>query len=230
MPPHTSTSSLFVSLLISLTIFSCRPLPQTQAQPTPGQDQAFALRQFDPKAQYLPGVDYPQEVGALPDSELVPLACTPDYFSWSGSDYEFVDPSTGEHHSLVDQRVQAALKAARELKPDKVIVSISLCEAADRPSLVFLRIGPCGGGCSGIPTITKVTDGSTLSVLATIEPDGDGAYFGCLPLSLTNDGLLYLSCLGEGTAIVRRVDTVAGGSSIILRCQTSSRTTSCTTD
>jgi hypothetical protein len=230
MPPQTGTSSLFVGLVVSLTLVGCRPLPPPLAQPTPGQDQPFAPRQFDPKAEYLPGVDYPHELAALPDSVLIPLACTPDYFSSSGSDYQFTDRSTGEQHSLVDLRLEEALTAARKLNPDKVVVSITLCEVADRQSLVFFRIGPCGGGCAGIPTIAEVSDGPTLSVLTTIDSEGDGAYFGCLPLALTNGGLLYLSCLGEGTAIIRRVDTFAGTTSIILRCQTSSQTSNCTTE
>ena len=216
--------------VVGLTLFGCAPSRPEHAQPTLDQVHEFVLRQFDPEAYFLPGVAYPEEVAALSDSDLVPLACTPEYFSWSGSDHVSVNPSTGERHPLTDRHLQRALEAARELDPESIVVSISLCEAAGNPSLVFLRVGPCGGGCAGIPTIAELPDVGGLSVLATIAAEGDGAYFDCLPLSLTNDGRLYLSCLGEGTAFIRRVDVLAGDSSIILRCQVISGTPVCTKD
>lgn len=111
------------------------------------------------------------------------------------------------------------MAAAHRAFPDKIVVSLSICGSLARPPLVFFRVGPCGG-CAGIPTIAELQGAATLSVLATITPDEDGTYFGCLPLILTTDGLLYLSCLGEGTAVIRSVEIPTGRVSAILGCLT----------
>jgi hypothetical protein len=210
--------SLVVTVLLSLLSAGCRPTA-SQSAPGPG-GQPASPRQFDVGAPYLPGIRYPQEILAMDEADLVPMGCTPDYFSWSGADHEAVDPQTQERHLLAGHQLETALAVARRAFPGKAILSLSLCERPASPSLVFFRIGPCGGGCAGIPTVGEVHDDATLSVLATVNPDGDGAYFSCLPLELTNDGLLYLSCVGEGTAVIRRLEISTGQLSAILRCRT----------
>ena len=110
------------------------------------------------------------------------------------------------------------MESAQQQNPDGTVTSISLCAVADGQPLVFYRAGPCGGGCAGIPTIATLQQVGTLKIVATIQPTGDGAYFACSPLLLSKTGLLFLSCLGEGTAIIRRVNMSNGEVSIILRC------------
>jgi hypothetical protein len=189
-----------------------------------------ALRQFDPTAQYVAGVTYPQELLSLADTDLTPLACTPEYFSWSGISHEYFDPSTQEQHALDDPSINSYLQAAQKLNPGKNITSISLCESDGNAPLVFFRVGPCGGGCAGIPNIAQGHEDGTLDLLAIIQPVGDGAYYGCFPLQLSKSGELYLSCTGEGTAIIRRVSLPTREISVIQRCKLQTTSASCITE
>jgi hypothetical protein len=163
----------------------------------------------------------------MADTDLVSLACTPEYFSWSGTGHEYFDPSTQEQHALDDPTISAYLQSARELNPGKDIVSIFLCESDSNTRLIFFRVGSCGGGCAGIPNLAQGHADGTLDLLAIIQPDGDGAYYGCLPLQLSKGGDLYLSCTGEGTSIIRRVSLSTGKVTVIQRCKLQASDASC---
>lgn len=199
------------------------------------QDQLTApapsssLRQFDPSEQYLADVPYPDAVLAVTEGDLVPMACTPDYFSWSGTDHEYVDPSTQEHHYPTDPRIEAYLESARQLDPGSSILSIVLCDLPENGPLVIYRVGPCGGGCAGVPNIARAEQDNTLSWIARVEPDGDGANYACYPLQLSKARDLQLSCVGEGTAIIRNVSLFTSQVTVILRCDLTSGTLSCRT-
>ena len=213
----------FSALLIaaSLAISACALTDRAISQPS------SVTRQFNPSAQYIEGVPYPEEILDHADTDLVPLACTPEYFSWSGTDHEFFDPSTQERHFLTDPRMEVYLESARQLNPGKSILSISLCESNENSPLIFYRVGPCGGGCAGVPNIAQVQQDDTLALLATVEPDGDGPYYACSALQLSKRGDLYLSCLGEGTALIRHVSLDTGEISVILRCDFASTSPAC---
>jgi WD40 repeat protein len=191
---------------------------------------APSLRQFDPAESYIASVPYPDQVASLDDDELVPMACTPDYFSWSGTDHEYIDPSTQERFYPADPRIETYLESARKLNPGAIILSISLCDLPEAGPLVIYRAGPCGGGCAGTPNIARGDDEGALAWIARVEPNGDGAYFSCRPLQLSSAGDLALSCEGEGTASLRNVSLESGEVDVIIRCDLSSSIPSCLTN
>jgi WD40 repeat protein len=202
-------------------------IPTCPEGPSSGQPPLAVIRQFDPSADYIADVPYPEELLSIRDGELVSLACTPEYFSWSGTDHEFFDPVTRESRTPTDPRIETYVEAARQINPGKSILSISLCESDENGPLVFYRVGPCGGGCAGIPNIARGFQDGTLAVLATVEADGDGPYFACHPLQLSKRGEMYLSCQGEGTALIRRVQIDTGVISVVLRCDLKSTPPAC---
>lgn len=210
---------LLVLVLIGVFMASCGKSPSPTATLSRRLQPSFELRQFDPSAPFFQGAPYPDEVLSIQDAELQPLSCSPEYFSWSGANHEYVNPATGETDTISDPEIQSYLGSAVRLFPDRTIISISLCGALDGPDLVIFRVGPCGGGCAGIPHIAYGERDGTLNLVGEVLPDGDGPYYGCTALQLTTGRLLYLSCLGEGTAIIRRVDLGTGDISIILRCE-----------
>lgn len=213
-------------LLAVMAVFtgSCQP---REAVP-PGSVGSPPVRQFDPATPFLPDAPYPDEIVAAADLDLVAMRCSAEYFSWTGNDHEFVDSGTLERTALTDPALIAYLQAARELNPEGSIHSIAVCDPVEGSDLVIFRLGPCGGGCAGIPRIALGEEGQIRSVAAVIEPDGDGAYFACTPLQWTVTGLLYLSCLGEGTAILRRVDLGSGEVEVLLRCKLEGSRPACT--
>lgn len=213
--------------LLALYVASCRPGPSPAVTPSPGQRPSSTIRQFDPSLPFFQDVPYPAEVLSIEDADLQPLSCSPEYFSWSGTDHESVDPATGETHPIREAKIQSYLDSAIRLLPDKSIVSISVCETIDGPDLVIFGAGPCGGGCAGIPHIAFGQPDAALSLIADILPDGDGPYYSCSALQLTAERQLYLSCSGEGTAIIRRVDLSEGDVSIILKCEQTADNTGC---
>jgi hypothetical protein len=189
---------------------------------------AAARRHYDPGAPFLPGVEYPRAILSVADSDLVALACTPDYFSWSGADHAAVDPVTQAPLALADPRLIAFLESARALHPDQSIVSIALCDTAGGRPLVLYRVGPCGGGCAGIPHIAQGQADGTLQLRVVVEPEGDGAYYGCRPLQFARDGALDLACEGEGTNLIRRVQLATGEVTVLLACRDSGAEPICT--
>ncbi|HSR46614.1 MAG TPA: hypothetical protein VLL77_01380 [Anaerolineales bacterium] len=228
MRPDKHITLALQVVLISVLTSGCRPPTELISQPALASQPTSGLVPFSPSDGFLPGVPYPQEILTLLDSDRIQLTCTPEYFSWSGSDHEFVDLANDARYPMEDARLLTALQSAKTLHPGGVIVSVSLCSGADGTSLVFYRVGPCGGGCAGIPTVAELRDDDSLSIVSRIEPDGDGAYFGCLPIAFTRQGLLYLSCRGEGTAILRRVDTASGNLDVLLQCTLAPEGPSCT--
>lgn len=224
-PVHPSR--LVAPVVIAILVAGCQADAATRSAAPPGTAPA---RQFDPAAEYIEGGSYPEELVAVAESDLIPMVCSPEFFSWTGTGHEFVDPVTLERTPLSEPILTAYLEAARDLHPDEVIVSVSRCDPEEGPDLVTFRVGPCGGGCAGIPQVAFGEGGSIRSVAAVIQPDGDGPYFGCVPIQWTRAGTLYLSCLGEGTALLRRADLVTGEIAVVLRCQSQDGRTSCTSE
>ena len=167
---------------------------------------------------------------SIAESDLAPLTCSPQYFSWSDSRYEAVNPETNEAFPLEDPQIRSYLANVTRSDPGSDIFSIRVCERPEDNALIFLGVGPCGGGCSGIPTLVEIDEDGTLTTLASIQPDGDGAYFSCHPLQLGMNGDLFVRCAGEGTEIIRLVSIASGSVSIVLRCQLLPDGPTCTRD
>ena len=177
------------------------------------------LRQFDPTTPFFINASYPNEVISIPDADLLRLGCSPEYFSWTGTDHEYTDPTTQEHKKISDPLLQTFLASAQLLHPGKGITSISYCQVENENPIVIYRVGGCGGGCAGIPNISiGKPDGSLASV--TVIQDGlDGAYYGCALLLLTKQHMLYIACRGEGTGIIRKVNLITPSVEIVQSCK-----------
>jgi len=118
------------------------------------------------------------------------MGCSHEYFSWTGTGHEYTDPVTQEQKKISDPYLQTFLASAQVLHPGQGITSISYCEVENENSIVIYRVGGCGGGCAGIPTIAfGMTDGS-LALVTDIQDGTDGAYYGCAPLLLTAQHIL----------------------------------------
>ena len=229
MSRTSQKNSLHSSVLVLTALFmsSCSPNPAPAATPSHDLQLPFELRQFDPSVSFFHGAPYPDEVVSIQDSDLQSLSCSPEYFSWSGTNHEYVDPATSAKYPLNDPQILLYLDSAVRLFPDRTVVSISLCETVDGPDIAIFRAGPCGGGCAGIPHVAYGQPDGELTLIGEIPPDGDGPYYGCNVLELTDGRQLYLSCLGEGTAIIRRLDLSNGDISIVLRCEERPNNASC---
>jgi hypothetical protein len=214
--------------LSGLLITQCRTTftagtPNALSSPVPNlpvtpDESTFLTRQFDPLDRFFDAVAYPEEIMGHNPDDIVPMRCSPEYFSWSGAEHEYFDPSTRERREISDLQLPSYLGAAQELYTESTIVPISYCQIENGSSLVIFGVGPCGGGCAVIPHIAMNRPNGSLGLLTTIEPDGDGPYYGCRPLQLTASGVLYLACFGEGTGIIRRLDLESRSVSVILRC------------
>ena len=186
---------------------------------TTSSDYEMRLRQFDPTTPFFINTSYPNEITSIGDDDLLQLGCSPEYFSWTGSDHEYIDPITQESKKISDPLLQSFLASAQLLHPGKGITSISYCAVENENLIVIYRVGGCGGGCAGIPNIAfGKSDGSL--VLVTVIKDGtDGAYYGCAPLLFTTQDMLYLACRGEGTAIIRKVDLINPSVEVVRSCK-----------
>ena len=186
--------------LITIILFGCIlsacssdfNSPSTQfAISTPTSEESvydFRLRQFTPTALFFGNVSYPSEVTSITDANLLRLGCSPEFFSWTGVNHEYVDPTTQEHKRISDPLMQTFLASAKSLHPNDGITSISYCQVENDNFIVIYRVGGCGGGCAGIPNISFGKPDGSLNLVATIQDGTDGAYYGCTPLSLTKIG------------------------------------------
>jgi hypothetical protein len=205
------------------------PLPSTPAPilTTPETDVGFLVRQFAPATPFFGNTNYPNELISTSDVDMMRMRCSPEYFSWSGTDHEYVDPVTLQRRKITEPLLQTYLNSAQNLNPGKYIISIAVCEIKNGKPIVVYRVGPCGGGCAGLPHLSYGQADGSLELLAIISPDQDGAYFGCQPLQLTKSQILYVTCLGEGTGIIRRIDLMTHSVSAILSCRDSESGITC---
>jgi hypothetical protein len=151
----------------------------------------FLLRQFDPTTPFFINVSYPNDVTSKGDEDLLRMDCSPEYFSWTGTDHEYTDPITQEKENISDPLLKTFLASAEALHPGKVITSISYCEVENEDPIVIYRLGGCGGGCAGIPNISFGMPDGSLRLVTVIQDGTDGAYYGCVPLLLTTAYPLY---------------------------------------
>lgn len=177
------------------------------------------LRQFDPTTPFFVNASYPNEITSIDDENLLRLGCSPEYFSWTGSDHEYVDPVTQEQKKISDPLLQTFLANAQALHPGKGITSISYCEVENENPIVIYRVGGCGGGCAGIPNISFGKSDGSLELVTVIQDGTDGAYYGCVPLLLTTKHILYVACRGEGTGIIRKVDLINSSVEVVQSCK-----------
>jgi len=215
-----------------VTTETAPPLPQT-GPPLPLLTDAnlgFQARQFDPAKPFFGTTPYPAELTALQETDLVPMRCSREYFDWSGVDHQYMDPTTAEPHKITDNLLQAYLKTVQGLNPEGVITSISYCEIENGRPIVVYRVGPCGGGCAGLPHFAYGKADGSLELVAVIPTSGNGAYLGCNPLQFTGKSILYVACVGEGKGVIRKIDLLTQSVSVVLECETSENGYSCRPD
>jgi hypothetical protein len=222
---NPSSAPIITSILTPIATSTLEAIPSPTAPAISSNPTAYEsvydlrFRQFDPTAPFFVNASYPNEITSIGDAELLRLGCSPEYFSWTGADHEFVDPITQERNKINDPSMQAFLASAQLLHPGKGITSISYCEVENENPIVIYRVGDCGGGCAGIPTIFIGKSDHSLASETVIQDGADGAYYGCAPLLLTIQHVLYVTCQGEGTGIVRKVDLITATVESVQSCK-----------
>lgn len=212
-------SSLPIATSTLEAIPSLTALTSSSDSTSVGSVDEFYLRQFDPTTPFFVNASYPNEITSIGDEDLVRLGCSPEYFSWTGTDHEYLDPTTQEQKKISDPLMQSFLESAQLLHPGKGITSISYCEVENENPIVIYRVGPCGGGCAGIPNISFGKSDGSLALVTVIQDGTDGAYYGCAPLLLTTQHILYVACQGERTGIIRKVDLTNSSVEVVQSCK-----------
>lgn len=178
----------------------------------------YLKRQIDPTKKFFESKDFPAEVTSANEANLIGMSCSKEYFSWDESDPTYYNEQTQQSEKITNQALLNYLKIIRDNNETKIVNSILACDTEDERTIVDYRIGPCGGGCAGIPNFSFVERDSSLKLIAEILPNNEGAYYGCYPLQLTKDSTLYLSCIGEGSGSIKKLDLNTGKYSILISC------------
>lgn len=193
--------------------------PTPIANPTSTNVTNFPKRQFSLTEKLFEDREYPVELSSIPESDLVGMSCSKDYFSWSGNDYSYTDPKTNETTKLSDSRLLTYLSKAEANHGKGNIISIAYCDIENGKTIVGYRAGPCGGGCAGIQHFSYADNAGNLTLMTKVQPQEEGAYYGCKPAELTKNKILYLKCSGEGTASVQKLDLTTNTYTPVISCR-----------
>lgn len=168
------------------------PLPVTTAN----TQKEYKTRYFDITDNFWEEEKYPIEITQVPDGSLIPISCT-DTYSGYGKDYTSYDEKTQNSKPLTDSSILNHIQALTKKYEGKIVTQIFSCSPELGKTVIFYSLGPCGGGCVGMPYV-GVVDGSNINEVANVSEDG--AYFGCRqPLQLTKDNMFYFQCgAGDG--------------------------------
>lgn len=174
------------------------PTENASSQVTPLPTTSNAIKEY--KARYFNLTDnlwentkYPTELTQLAESSLTPISCTPTYSGY-GKDYTSYDEKTQKSTPLTDASLLNYIQTINNKYEGKTVSEIFACSPEQGKTVVLYSLGPCGGGCSGIPYV-GVVNGSDIQEAGTMQEGM--AYFGCRqPLQLTKDNMFYFRCGG----------------------------------
>ncbi len=176
------------------------PTPSPSSAPEPSAPPSISSLRYQIKTRYFNLTDnffekqkYPSEITSIPEELLISMACSPFYSGWNGK-YSYNDETTTTSYPLTDPTILSYIDSITKTYPDKQVAEIMTCTPQSGKTIVLYSLGPCGGGCSGIPYV-GIANGLTVKEITSInEP---WAYFGCRqPLQLTNTGIFYFQCGG----------------------------------
>lgn len=173
-------------------ILQTTPIPTT----TSSTQKIYKTRYFDVTDIFWEKDKYPAEITQIEDNSLTPISCTSTY-SGFGKDYTSYDEKTQKSIPLTDSSLLNYIQVLGKKYEGKKVSEIYSCSPEQGKSVVVYSLGPCGGGCSGIPYV-GVINGSDIIEVANVS---EGiAYFGCRqPLQLSKDNMFYFGCrAGDG--------------------------------
>ena len=146
------------------------------------------------------GEKYPTELTQIESSGLIPLSCTPVMTATDSSGdivYQYYNEETKLNDTLTDSVYLNYIDQLNKINTTKTTTQINeivFCSTKEETAFIMYGLGPCGGGCSGIPYVA-VAKNSKVSEVGKIEDNM--AYFGCRePLQLTKDAIFYFRCGG----------------------------------
>ncbi len=219
----------------SMTLDKAKYIEST-ATPIPTQVSTFSsslpkeykIRHFDITEDFAPENEkYPTEITQASDDSLTPIYCTPNYTKY-GDKYTSSD-ETNKTITLDDLETLNYIKTLEEKykSEDRSVMEISTCAPKEDKIIILYSLGPCGGGCSGVPYV-GIVNGEEIKEIANISKleDQGMAYFGCRqPLQLTKNNIFYFTCGGGdgpgSSASIYKLSLVTEAVSRIETCNTS---------
>ncbi len=136
---------------------------------------------------------YPTELTQIPENSLTPIYCSPMYVKngkkYTSNSFILDDPTLLEYIKALDQKYESE---------ERTVIYITTCSPKEGKAIVLYSLGPCGGGCTGIPHV-GIANGSEIKEIANISKleDKNAAFFGCAqPLQLTKNNIFYFECGG----------------------------------
>lgn len=180
----------------SQTIVAQTPTHQPTAIPSPSSSNGvndFKLRYFSTSDTFFDKEAYPSELVNTPESSLTPLSCTSSYAAVENG-YITYDTDTKKQVPLTDASLLSQIQMLKSQYPGKTVNEILACTPQLGKKIILYSLGPCGGGCSGMPYV-GVADDSGIHEAAKIQDTI--AYFSCdKPLQLTKNNDFYFECGG----------------------------------
>lgn len=164
----------------------------TTSEITAQVSMTFKRRQFDISKKFFIEEAYPKELTQISEDDLQEMMCTPDYEKLGDVFQDGQRKIDRQSDPKIMHFVDAIEKNYKDTKYPHVM-NIQTCSSKSGEELLLYGMGPCGGGCGGIPFIAEYRN---QQVKQLVEVEGKEAYFGCNPLQLTNGNDLYLNCGG----------------------------------
>lgn len=156
----------------------------------------YKTRYFDVNENFWEKDKYPAEITEIAESSLKTMSCSPQYYS-NQDTYSYYDEKTQENVLLTDESLKYIIQIINDKHGKDRLSEIFTCSVKEGKPIVVYSLGPCGGGCSGVPYIGVVNDSEISEVVKISETDESPAYFGCRqPLALTKTNMFYFICGG----------------------------------
>lgn len=165
------------------------PIPTS----TSNSVKEYKARYFNVTDNFWENIKYPTELTQIVESSLTPISCTSTYSGY-GKDYTSYDEKTQKSTPLTNALLLNYIQTINKKYEGKTVSEIFACSPEQGKTVILYSLGPCGGGCSGIPYV-GIVNGSDIQEAGTMQEDM--AYFGCRqPLQLTKDNIFYFKCGG----------------------------------
>ncbi len=181
------------------TIMEAPTRPPSTPTPTPSLNSAevknYKTRLFDVSDKFFKDEGYPAELTSVPETQLTPISCTKFYTGY-GKDYESYDDKTNIHTPLTDTTLLSYIGLLNKKYEGKTVDNIMACNSQTNQTVIFYGLGPCGGGCDGVPYVSIVKD-STVQEISKVPNDAGLPYYSCWKgLQLSNGIYFYFECSG----------------------------------
>jgi len=147
----------------------------------------------------------PEALRSLQDDKLIPLSCTPTFYPDEPNSYTYLDQRTGEYHTGSDDKyIRLINQLSAEEPKNQNFLEFIFCETEAGQLLAKYEIR---GTETSTPEVILLEGGTVQTKKATLV-SGKINYHCPNILGLTNDFILYLSCVDEedGTETLYELD------------------------